>query len=216
MRSSAHEKRERILDAMTTLLAAQGYETTTTADIGHTAGLTPGLVHYYFKSKLDILRALLERLILRHDHALTRVLLAADQAPLSLLRTWITFHLSTGVTQDSTTLAVWVVLSAEALRLEPIRGPFSRVLELEVERVRAWLTLLEPPSAPERLSAAAAALVAQVQGYYLLASTCPGLVPGGSACSQAQHALDGLLIALQRAPESAVYPDIYLYRKEIT
>lgn len=54
--------RERILIAAEELFADAGFDATPTSRIAERAGVPKGLVHYYFKRKPDLLRALVERL----------------------------------------------------------------------------------------------------------------------------------------------------------
>ncbi len=65
------ETRTRIVDAAFTALARDGYEATTVKHIADEAGVAPGLVHYYFKSKEDLVVAALavccEQMALRGD-----------------------------------------------------------------------------------------------------------------------------------------------------
>ncbi|MBP2371637.1 TetR/AcrR family transcriptional regulator [Pseudonocardia parietis] len=54
--------RARILDAAEALFAEHGFDATPTSRIAERAGVPKGLVHYYFRRKLDLLEALVERL----------------------------------------------------------------------------------------------------------------------------------------------------------
>ena len=54
------ETRERIVDAAYRTLAGSGYERTSIKDIAAAAGVAPGLVHYYFKNKEELLVAAIE------------------------------------------------------------------------------------------------------------------------------------------------------------
>ena len=56
MTSDNHEK---ILQAAFTVLSRQGYEHTSIKDIAEAAGVAQGLVHYYFKSKQQLVLAVL-------------------------------------------------------------------------------------------------------------------------------------------------------------
>src|ERR1035437_3161166 len=57
------EVRERILDAVEALFAADGFDATPTSRIARRAGVAKGLLFYYFPSKMDLLRTLfVERL----------------------------------------------------------------------------------------------------------------------------------------------------------
>jgi AcrR family transcriptional regulator len=51
--------RERILQAALTVLSRNGYENTSIKDIAEQAGVAQGLIHYYFKSKQELLVAAL-------------------------------------------------------------------------------------------------------------------------------------------------------------
>jgi AcrR family transcriptional regulator len=54
------DRREQILDAAITVFSAKGYSRTTNSDIAREAGITPGLIYYYFQSKGDLLQAIAE------------------------------------------------------------------------------------------------------------------------------------------------------------
>jgi len=57
----AAERKNEILDAAAELFAARGYEKTSTGDILERVGIARGTLYYHFKSKEDILDALIER-----------------------------------------------------------------------------------------------------------------------------------------------------------
>ncbi len=57
----AGERKNEILDAAAELFAARGYEETSTGDILARVGIARGTLYYHFKSKEDILDALIER-----------------------------------------------------------------------------------------------------------------------------------------------------------
>ena len=54
MPKTVQEKSERIMKAALVLLAKKGYENTTINDMADTAGVSRGLLHYYFKDKEDL------------------------------------------------------------------------------------------------------------------------------------------------------------------
>lgn len=55
----ATETRDKILEAAYTVLSGQGYENTSIKGIAEEAGVAQGLVHYYFKSKQQLVMAVL-------------------------------------------------------------------------------------------------------------------------------------------------------------
>ena len=56
------DRRTQILEAARAVLARQGYAETSTKDIAREAGVAPGLLHYYFDSKEEILVQVVEAL----------------------------------------------------------------------------------------------------------------------------------------------------------
>jgi AcrR family transcriptional regulator len=54
------DNREKILQAAFTVLSRQGYENTSIKDIAETAGVAQGLVHYHYKSKQQLVVAVLD------------------------------------------------------------------------------------------------------------------------------------------------------------
>jgi len=54
------DRREQIINAAIHVFAEKGFARATNRDIAHEAGITTGLIYYYFKSKEDLLRAALE------------------------------------------------------------------------------------------------------------------------------------------------------------
>ena len=55
------QTKERIVDAAYRALVKQGYHETSMKDIAAEAGVAPGLAHYYFETKEDLLVATIER-----------------------------------------------------------------------------------------------------------------------------------------------------------
>jgi AcrR family transcriptional regulator len=53
------DNRERLVAAGYTVLSEKGYEATTVKEVTHVAGVSPGLFHYYFTSKEELLLAVL-------------------------------------------------------------------------------------------------------------------------------------------------------------
>src|SRR5947209_14780598 len=53
------DNRERLIAAGYTVLSEKGYEATTVKEVAHVAGVSPGLFHYYFASKEELLIAVL-------------------------------------------------------------------------------------------------------------------------------------------------------------
>jgi TetR/AcrR family transcriptional regulator, transcriptional repressor of bet genes len=193
--SNRAQRRAEIVDGLQTVMALQGYEAASVAEVAKAAGLTTGLVHYHFKSKQEILLALIDRLGQAvEDRAGPRVAKAAT--PRAKLDALLDVHLARGQ-GDPEALACWVAIGAEAIRQPAVREAYGAVLGRRVERFAALLreALVRAGSSTRGAKAGAAALSATIEGYFQLAAASPDLVPRGSAARSAKRMLDGLLAA---------------------
>ena len=66
-KSSAPQRREQIVWALYECLAERGQEKVTIKEIAAQAGLAPGVIHYYFKSKDDIIAGLAEAIVEKYS-----------------------------------------------------------------------------------------------------------------------------------------------------
>jgi AcrR family transcriptional regulator len=60
------DNRERLIAAGYSILSEKGYEATTVKEVAHIAGVSPGLFHYYFASKDELLIAVLREAGVRY------------------------------------------------------------------------------------------------------------------------------------------------------
>jgi AcrR family transcriptional regulator len=54
------DRRDQIVDAAMQVFAQKGFTRATNKDIAREAGITPGLIYYYFESKEDLLKTIIE------------------------------------------------------------------------------------------------------------------------------------------------------------
>jgi TetR/AcrR family transcriptional repressor of bet genes len=193
--SNTDERRAQITKALLKVMAKSGYDGASVANIAKTARLTPGLVHYHFKSKHEILLAALRDLVTRHDENLSARLARANGDPIAEVAGFIDFHLGLGGDADPEALACWILLSGEALRERKVRVEFSRALETTVSRLSDTIRrgVQQKVFICDSVDAASSAIVATIQGYLVLAATARTLIPKGSAAASATKMAEGLL-----------------------
>jgi TetR/AcrR family transcriptional repressor of bet genes len=182
-----------IARAFRRVMAKRGYEGTSIGEVARVAGLTPGLVHYHFESKLEILLEVLDDLRREHDAILESALAGAP--PRRKLDVFIDLHLAAGKNADPERLACWISIGAEALRDPRVREGYRQALESSAARLT---TILREGARAgfyraSRLDAAAAAILALVQGYFSLAACARHLIPPRSAAASARRMATGLL-----------------------
>jgi TetR/AcrR family transcriptional repressor of bet genes len=181
--SNTQQRRQQIIEALVIVMAQKGYEKASIADVAQQAGLTQGLIHYHFNNKQEILLAVLEDLINQHKVRLEEKL-EGKKDPLSQLETFIDFHLKLDNSADPNMLNCWIMLSGEALRQEKVRESYQQAVNSIVERLKSILkqgVVEKVFSCQEDI--VASAIMAAIQGYFVLAATAPMLIPKGSAAS---------------------------------
>ncbi len=193
--SNTSERRTQIARALLKVMAKAGYEGASVADVAKVAKIAPGLVHYHFKNKLEILLAATAELARDYEDRLDRHLKTADADPKKELRAFVDAHLHTGSEADPEALACWINISGESLREPRVKKAFARVLASSAARLCDILkrgTALKLFSCKEP-EVAAAAIVATIQGYFVIGATAREVIPRGSAARATMAMCEGLL-----------------------
>ncbi len=177
------------------VMAARGYDGASIADVARTAQLTPGLVHYHFKDKREILLVALADLAARHEERLADALARAADDPREQVRAFIEFHLGLGADADPEAVACWILLSGEALKEPRVAEGYEQAIASMTAHLTEVIARGIERSAftCEDARAAAAALVATIHGYFVLAATARSVIPPGSAAVSARRMAAGLL-----------------------
>jgi TetR/AcrR family transcriptional repressor of bet genes len=201
--SNTAERRAQIVDGLLTVMARAGYDGASIQAIARAAGLAPGLLHYHFESKQEILHELVSALVERLRARYRLRLEAAGEEPQARLRAFVEAHLAQGSDADPRAVASWVVIAAEAVRQPEVRSLYGasvaeRLGELEA-LVRACLGAAGKSARGARSLAAAA--IAAIEGAYLLSASTDGVMPDGYASATVLAMLEG---AIARAPARGV------------
>ena len=182
------------------VMARKGYEGASIADVAQEAELTPGLVHYHFESKLEILLELVRVLQAQHLSELGERVSAAGDDARAQLDALIDYLLAHGRDKNQDALFCWITLAGEALSKEPVREEYERTLDQIHRRIREVIELGEAQGVftTDQTDGASAALLALVQGYFVVAGTARRLIPSGSAAPSARAMMRGLLKIKER------------------
>lgn len=78
--------REQLLDTATTLFAEQGIAATTIAQIAAHVGVTSAMVHYYFKTRDQLLDAIVDERVMRFDAFVWDMFTESAVDPLTLIK----------------------------------------------------------------------------------------------------------------------------------
>lgn len=193
-KSNTAERRAEIVGALLSAMAEHGFEKATIQLIAQNAGLAPGLVHYHFKTKAEILHELIRTLA---DLSRQRYLGFAQGAmtPDEKLRAYINARLAKGEGADPRAVAAWVVIGAEAVRQPEVRAIYQEVVRAEAAlveglldacfKVRGWHAADARPLA--------ASILALIEGAYQLSSAAPDVMPAGYGAGTAIALLDAYM-----------------------
>lgn len=130
----AHQdQRERLLDCALAIIAKRGYDGVRLRDIGDAAGVTTGMIQYYFDSREELLTAAMERLGLLQIEAWMK-LSEVDDDPRRRLRAFIEPPLGPGAAAEQS--AAWLQFCAVAARNDHLRDVLKAVY-------RRWRELIE-------------------------------------------------------------------------
>ncbi len=197
--SNTEARRAQITLGLMKAMAKHGYDGASIGDIAKAAKLATGLVHYHFKDKLEILTALTQYLCDEQVRGLRWYL--ETRGPSEAVDAVVDYFLGVGATSQPDVLACWVTLSGEALRHKSVQRIVEATLTSVKELLREHLERDQAAGAgaggPHEVApdALAAAIIAAVQGYFVVAGTARDLIPRGSAAVTLKAMIHGALRA---------------------
>jgi TetR/AcrR family transcriptional repressor of bet genes len=193
--SNTLERRRQITRALEQVMSGHGYRGATIAEVARVAGLNSGLVHYHFKTKQEILLALLEQIAQSLERRYrTRVELAGGE-PVAELVAFIQAHLALGDDADPALVGAWVTIGAEAIVQDEVRRMYTHALRRRaVELTRLCRRALKARRGNGRgASDMSLALASAIEGTYLLSVAAPGLITCGSGARSVTQMARGFL-----------------------
>ena len=173
--SNTEHRRQEIVLGLMSAMAEKGYEKASIQSIAKAAGLSPGLIHYHFKTKLEILIALMTEISDKAEERYELLAAKADSAEDKLIA-YIDAALALGEGSDQQAVAAWVIIGAEAVRLEDVRSLYQEVIARHSKTLVELLT--QAALANKKLSKKVAKelatfIIASIEGAYQIATTIP-------------------------------------------
>lgn len=166
---SAQQRAQQIVDAAARVMARKGYGGTTMKDIAAEAGIAPGLIHYYFDSKEDLLLAVTGGLCVQMRADAEQAFAASGDLP-PIARAWAALeatkvHLGRPDQQRLFLETVTLALSEPRVR-EQLATFYESMLDASTAMVAELATQVPTPP-PVPLRDFAAVLVAAIDGMAL-------------------------------------------------
>lgn len=161
-------------------MAEKGYEKASIQAIAKAAGISPGLIHYHFKTKQEILVELINSLDAKAKQRFATYVETANTA-IDRLNAFIDAALSLGEDADQNAVSAWVIISSEAIRQIEVREVYQGI----VADNQAQLMKLLSEYGNEKgatinkaeIKELASIMLAAIEGCYQLATTAAELMP---------------------------------------
>lgn len=175
-RSTPEQRRQAILEAAIEVFARQGFGAATTDDIARAAGLSKGGLYWHFKSKDDILAAILQAMFDQELQLLQRLTQSSDSVS-ERLRSLVR-QAAAAMSQFEQSLPVVLEFYALAAR----DGAVRQFLQTYYQRYHRLLTeLIEQGFAGGEFHGAtpaevATVLIGQLEGLGLIWAIAPAIV----------------------------------------
>ncbi|WP_259699368.1 TetR family transcriptional regulator [Pseudomonas protegens] len=177
-RSNTDERRGQIVAALQAVMAKAGYAGATIAAIARHAELAPGLVHYHFKDKREILVALVDSLA---GYARQRYEARAAEAQTAeqRLQAYIAAHLAYGSDAQPDAVAAWVMIGEQSAHDPDVREVYQAVLAAQMKLLKGLLRqrFAERGRRARGLDALVAGITCFIQGAFTLSTTARPLLP---------------------------------------
>ena len=200
--SNTEARRAEITGALLAVIARHGYDKATIQAIAAQAGLAPGLIHYHFRNKQEILVSLIGAMA-EAAHARYLTVLGDQVEPLPRLRAYLHARLGLGEGAAPDIVAAWVMIGAEAVRQPEVRAVYRQMIADELALLTTLLgdCLRERARDTRTAATLAAGLAAMIEGAYQLSSAAADVLPRGYAAEAATNYAE---LAMAAAP---AHPD---------
>jgi TetR/AcrR family transcriptional repressor of bet genes len=187
--SNKLERRAEIVQAMMQVMAVCGYDGASIQAIAKQAGLAPGLIHYHFKTKQDILLESVAQLsnVLRDRY---QSLSENAETAEDRLKAFISARLSKGEGASQQAVVAWVMIGSEAVRQPEVKAAYLEALReqkvlLEVLLQDYTVTFLKKCKLNKKeLNSKIAFVMAFMEGAFSLSITAQEIMPDNWAAEE--------------------------------
>ena len=190
--SNTQQRKQEIVDALLRVMAVQGYEKASIQVIAKEAGLAPGLIHYHFKTKQDILLALVTWIATAANERLEKLETVVDD-PWLKLEAFINARLATGDTEMPEVVAAWVVIAGESLRQPEIKEIYQDLIGQQLKMLKQLIANIwdGKSSKSKEVIRLSAIVLAAIEGAFQLSATASEVMPRNYAANSVLELIKG-------------------------
>jgi TetR/AcrR family transcriptional repressor of bet genes len=176
--SNTKQRKQEIVDALLRVMAERGYEKASIQAIAKEAGLAPGLIHYHFKTKQEILLELVNWIAASAVARLEKMEKEVTD-PWDKLSAFINARLATGGTELPEVVSAWVVIAGESIRQPEIKKIYQSLIEQQLNFLKQLIAdVWESKSAKSKeVVHLSAIIIATMEGAFQLSATANEVMP---------------------------------------
>ncbi|MCV2885972.1 TetR/AcrR family transcriptional regulator [Aestuariibacter sp. AA17] len=190
--SNTQKRKQEIVTALLRVMADLGYEKASIQAIAREAGLTPGLIHYHFKTKQEILLSAVNWIVTSAEKRLAKFQ-EVKQTPWEKLEAFINARLATGEAQMPEIVSAWVVIAAESIRQPEVREIYQGLIQTQLDMFAALLIDVweAKTKRDEDVIHLSAIVIAAIEGAFQLSVTAPQAMPKNYAATSVINLIKG-------------------------
>ena len=176
--SNTEQRKQEIVNALLRVMAERGYEKASIQAIAQEAGLAPGLIHYHFKTKQEILLGLVNWIANSASERLKRMESESNES-WDKLSTFINARLATGETELPEVVSAWVVIAGESIRQPEIKEIYQGLIDQQLNLLKTLIAeVWKGKSAKSNeVIHLSAIVIAAMEGAFQLSATANDVMP---------------------------------------
>jgi TetR/AcrR family transcriptional repressor of bet genes len=176
--SNTEQRKQEIIDALLRVMAERGYEKASIQAIAKEAGLAPGLIHYHFKTKQEILLGLVNWIASSATERLEKME-AQVSDPWDKLSAFINARLATGESELPEVVSAWVVIAGESIRQPEIKEIYQGLIEQQLNHLKALITDVwqGKSTKSKEVIHLSAIVISAMEGAFQLSATASEVMP---------------------------------------
>ena len=176
--SNTAQRKQEIVMALLRVMSERGYEKASIQAIAKEAGLSAGLLHYHFKSKQEILLALVNWITASATERLETMNEGLDD-PWEKLAAFINARLSTDKNALPEAVTAWVVIAGESVRQPEIKALYQELIGEQFKTLKQLITDIWEGKTirSKEVIHLSATILAAMEGAFQLSATAGDIMP---------------------------------------